>query len=471
MARKAPPPPPSPRFPQVTGDPFARLITQTVRDAHGVDQAATFDMSEELGAPRGYVGTRNIAFDRALGTGGLPLGRITEVSGWPGAGKSTMLDQILAQTQAEGGLAVLADTEYVRDRRYMAQLGINFESLVWLRMKSVEMMFDNVETIARQCAHLNVMAWHEALARVGVKCPLPRTRKYKVFDPQDTSERPKPIMERSFAEWDREHSAALLEWQKANGLPAFGIRDKASREALRPCVYVYDDPAFKEDAIEEWLKTGSHPLVNAADRPVVIGWDSVASTATEAELEGDARDQHPAAAARVIKKNMRRLVQWIADESIAFVIVNQRYEKIMKYGFAQGSETYGGGGIKYHSTIRAEVDKVGDIFLKSADKDAGVPPIGQVVRIKIPKNKVESPFHIEEYGLIYGRGAENAWAMYEDFKRRGIIRASSGWAHFVDPTILGANNRSFQGWQALSNMMAEDPNLFSTLRGIYMEGR
>jgi hypothetical protein len=76
-----------------------------------------------------------------------------------------------------------------------------------------------------------------------------------------------------------------------------------------------------------------------------------------------------------------------------------------------------------------------------------------VVRIKVPKNKVESPFHREEYGLIFGRGAENAYALHEDFTTRGIIRVAGGWSRFTDPTILGDRDRGFRGWMELSNMV------------------
>ena len=462
--------PPGPAMPP--GDAFARMVTNTVRDAHGFENASTFDMSEELGSPRGYIGTRNLALDRALGTNGVPLGRVTEISGWHGAGKSTMLDQIFAQTQAEGGLAVLADTEYVRDRNYMSTLGVRFESLVWLKAESVEAMFDQVETICRQCSHLNVMAWWEALVRAKVKCPAPPTYKYEVFDPKDKNAR-KPIMSRVFASWGREQSAALMEWQTKQGIPAFGIRDAPSRALLRPCIFQSEDLSLKNDAIKEWVQYGAHPLVGMADRPIVIGWDSLAGTAAEAELEGDARGQHPAVAARVIKKNLRRLIQWIAGEAIAYVIVNQRYEKLMQFGqFKKESETYGGGGPKYHATIRIEVDRTGDIYSKSTDKENGIAPIGQVVEIRVPKNKLESPFHVEEYGLIYGRGADNAWAIFNDLKNRGIIAGAGGWNNFKDPTILGDRDRSWQGgWQGLSNMMAEDANLWAQLRTIYLEAR
>jgi RecA/RadA recombinase len=480
MAKAPPPPRPKrkpkrPRKPKPSmGDPYARALAGHVRDGHGVGAAATMDVCDEMGSPRGYVGTRNIALDRALGTPGIPLGRMTEISGWPGAGKSTMLDQIIAQCQAEGGIGVLADVERARNRGYMARLGINFESLIWIDGSTVETMFDEIETLARNVAHYRAEAWRNALVRSGTKCPKCPTYRFEVFDPATHRQKNrKPIKVFVLSRWGREQAAAILEYQKAHNLPQTSVRDAPVRKLLRPVIVHTDDPVEMKKALAAWDAGEEHDLVQSADRPIIVGWDSVAGTPTEGELDGDARDIHPASAARVIRRNLRRLVQLIDDEQIGFVLINQRYEKLQmgnRSGY-KASETYGGGGIKYHTTIRIEVDKVGDIFESTAAKTNKEPPLGQIVRIKVPKNKIESPFRTEEYGLVFGRGAENAFAMYQDFKARGIIRVGGAWSRFVDPSILGTSDKSFRGWMGLSNMMADDPVLWATLKALFMEGR
>lgn len=464
---KKPPTPPKPE--KISYDPFARTLAQTVADAHGVDQAATFDMSEELAAPRGFIGTRNIALERALG-GGIPLGRLTEISGWEGSGKSTMLDQLFAQCHVEGGIGAIADTERTRNRPYMRNLGVQDKALVWIGGKTCEMMFSQVETLAKKSAALNCVAWVEALRREKIKVPKPKERKHVIYsDEVDGNNRRKKLASFKFPVWGREQAAALLEFQKAHGLPAYGIRDTVSREVLRPCV-LYGTDSEQGEALAAWQAGDPHPMVEPADRPILIGWDSVAATATEAELDGDARDVHPASAARVIRLNFRRLIQLIDDEAIAFVLVNQRYQKFGRsWGGATLSETYGGGGIKYHTTLRIEVKRREAIYNTAADKKARVPPIGQVVEIGVPKNKIESPFHTERFGLIFGHGADNAWAIYEDLKSRGIITQGGAWSKFAD-TSIGAG-RSFHGWQGLSNMMAADPALYDRLADLYLEGR
>jgi RecA/RadA recombinase len=431
-------------------------------------------MSEEMGKPRGYVPTNNAALERAIGTAGIPLGRVTEISGWAGAGKSTMLDQIFAATQAQGGIGVLADTERGRNRAYMKSLGVQPGSLVWIDGKTVEGMFDEVETLVRSVAHLNAVAWADAMARAGIKLPKLETYKYLVFDPNTQGKNAKPIASYSFAQWGRAQAAALLDWQRVEGLKQTGIRDQQSRALLQPVIIHTEDSAERKAAVGDFQSGRYNELIQPADAPVVIGWDSVAGTATEAELEGSARDIHPATAARVIKRNLRRLIQLIDDEAIGVVLINQRYEKIPMGGranYGNTSETYGGSGIKYHTTIRVEVDKCGDIFAPGQSRQSGHPPVGQEVKIKVPKNKLNDPFRIERYGLVFGRGAVDAWAIHEDLKERGIIRVGGGWSRFTDATILDDADKAFRGWNDLEGMMRDNAELSSKLRAIYQEGR
>jgi len=356
----------------------------------------------------------------------------------------------------------------------MTNLGVQPESLVWIDGKTVEGMFDEVETLVRTVAHLNAMAWADAMARAGIKVPKLPTYKYLVFDPLTSGKKAKPVATYTFTQWGRAQAAALIDWQRAEKLRPSGIRDAASRAILSPVILHTEDNAARKAALSDWHSGRPNELVQRADAPVLIGWDSVAGTATEAELEGSARDVHPATAARVIRRNLRRLIQLIDDEAVGMVLVNQRYEKIPMGGRAQygkTSETYGGGGIKYHTTIRVEVDKCGEIFAPGQTRQTGHPPIGQEVKIKVPKNKLNDPFRVERYGLMFGKGAVDAWSIHDDLKERGIIRVGGGWSKFTDATILGDKDQSFRGWTALDEMVREDADLEAKLRDIYLEGR
>lgn len=79
---------------------------------------------------KGYVSTQSLALNKAIGHPGVPLGRVTEISGDEHTGKSTVLDHILAEVQRVGGIAILLDPEVGRDAKYTRSIGVDPERLV-----------------------------------------------------------------------------------------------------------------------------------------------------------------------------------------------------------------------------------------------------------------------------------------------------------------------------------------------------
>lgn len=469
------PPPPAPPAGHV-GSLYAQMLAGHVRTAHGPMAANTLDAAENLGDPRGYVPWGNIAIRRAVGVD-FPLGRIVEVSGFEDVGKSTFLDQLLASAQAQPGIGALADIERTRRRDHMEALGVIPENLVWVRGNTVEAMFEQWETMIRQAIHHNNVAWAEALVRAGIKVPALPTHVYAVFDPHSTSKQRKPVAKWNLVEWSTQARAALLLYQEREGLKPTGIRDSATCAKLRPCIIMAEaGSAAHAEALYNWQNGIPDPRVQSADLPMVMGWDSVGGTATEKELEGSARDVNPAAAAKVIRLNLRRLVQLIDDAAIGCFFVNQRYQNInMAYEdrFKPDDESYGGGGLKFHASVRIKAERRGNIWASNAAKEAGEPPMGHEVFIKVIKNKFGGSNRTATCGLIYGRGFVDAYAYFFDLVDAGVIRSSGGWYAFTDPTILGdlgAKDRSWQGgWSGLEDLMNETTGLEAKLRGIYLE--
>lgn len=82
----------------------------------------------------GYVSTRSIALDKAIGRPGIPLGRVSQISGDAHIGKSTLVDQILAEAQANDMLSVLYDNEASRDMAYTQALGVDLDKLAYVQM-------------------------------------------------------------------------------------------------------------------------------------------------------------------------------------------------------------------------------------------------------------------------------------------------------------------------------------------------
>src|SRR5260221_4669848 len=95
------------------------------------------------------VSTGAMTLDRALGVGGLPKGRITEIYGPESTGKTTLALSVIANVQAEGGSVVYIDVEHALDLNYAKILGVNVEKLHVSQPDSAEQAFEIAETLVR----------------------------------------------------------------------------------------------------------------------------------------------------------------------------------------------------------------------------------------------------------------------------------------------------------------------------------
>src|SRR2546427_12754088 len=75
------------------------------------------------------IPTGSIALDLALGVGGIPRGRITEIYGTESSGKTTLALQVIAESQKQGGVCAFVDAEHALDPEYSANLGVNIDNL------------------------------------------------------------------------------------------------------------------------------------------------------------------------------------------------------------------------------------------------------------------------------------------------------------------------------------------------------
>lgn len=320
-------------------------------------------LDELWSKPRHYLSTRSVALDAIIGGLGVPSGRLTEIYGAEAAGKSTIVDQLIAETQSRGGLAALADTEHARDLSYMQRLGVNLERMPSIQAHSIESVFE----------HLRYWA---------VK----------------------------------------------------------GREALGP------------------------------DVPMLYVWDSVAGTPTRAEMNASVDQKFQAEAAKVIKQQFRAVTQIIAEHQVAFVVTNQVYKKMGNF-FGPEDETYGGGGIKYHATLRIGLRYAGQVKPRGAAAEDRVPQIGQLVEAKVTKNKIAPPNRWRKFGIIYGYGVDNTWSLFTDLQGNGIVQNGS-WFSLTDEVqdAAGIKVPSWQGGHfGLADIMREHPALYAKLLTLYAE--
>src|ERR671922_454823 len=98
------------------------------------------------------IPTGSMALDIALGVGGIPRGRIVEVFGPEGSGKTTVCLHIIAEAQRQGGIAAFVDAEHALDPTYAKTLGVNVDELLVSQPDSGEQALEIADLLVRSGA-------------------------------------------------------------------------------------------------------------------------------------------------------------------------------------------------------------------------------------------------------------------------------------------------------------------------------
>src|SRR6187431_1987684 len=99
--------------------------------------------------PIASISTGSISIDYALGIGGLPRGRVTEIFGPESSGKTTLALQVIAEAQKSGGMAAFVDAEHALDAQYAQKLGVDLENLLVSQPDNGEQALEIVEVLIR----------------------------------------------------------------------------------------------------------------------------------------------------------------------------------------------------------------------------------------------------------------------------------------------------------------------------------
>jgi len=226
------------------------------------------------------ISTGSLQLDKILG-GGIALGRVSEIYGVEGAGKTSLCLQLVAQCQSSGGVVAYVDTENAVDLNYAKTLGVDVKHLIFSQPSSAEQALDIVEALVK------------------------------------------------------------------------------SNEV----------------------------------KLVII--DSVAALAPQAELDGEMGDATIGLTARLMGKALRKITAAVNQANCAVVFINQLRSNIGGYG--NPDTTTGGRALKYAASQRIEMRKT------TAIKE-GANVVGNMVKIKIVKNKICPPMQVVELPLIFGKG-------------------------------------------------------------------
>ena len=124
------------------------LAISQIEKRHG--KGAIMKLGESAGAAiAGVISSGSISLDIALGIGGIPRGRITEIFGPESSGKTTLALHIIAEAQKAGGVAAYIDVEHALDPVYSGHLGVKIDDMYISQPDTGEQALDICETLVR----------------------------------------------------------------------------------------------------------------------------------------------------------------------------------------------------------------------------------------------------------------------------------------------------------------------------------
>ncbi|MFO8099548.1 MAG: recombinase RecA [Salinibacter sp.] len=131
------------------------LAVQQIQREHG--KGSIMRLSDDPNRQVEAIPTGSLTLDSALGVGGVPRGRITEIYGPESSGKTTLATHIVAEAQKRGGTCAFIDAEHAFDPNYAEQLGVDIDDLLISQPDTGEQALNITDTLIRSGA-LDVIA-------------------------------------------------------------------------------------------------------------------------------------------------------------------------------------------------------------------------------------------------------------------------------------------------------------------------
>jgi recombination protein RecA len=153
----------------------------------------------------------------------------------------------------------------------------------------------------------------------------------------------------------------------------------------------------------------------------VIVIDSVAALVPRVEIEGDIGDTHMGLQARLMSQALRILTPLVHKSKTVLIFINQIRHNLNAMPFANKEVTPGGNALKFYASVRLDIRRVEGL----KDKDGG--QRGNVVKIKVAKNKMAPPFKVIKLELIFGEGINRESELIDLAIAYNIITQSGSW--------------------------------------------
>ncbi|MBN2193660.1 MAG: recombinase RecA [Polyangiaceae bacterium] len=257
---------------------------------------------------------------------------------------------------------------------------------------------------------------------------------------------------------------AIANVQRQGGVAAFIDAEHAldvtyaKKLGIKTDELLISQPDFGEQALEI-----AEMLVRSGAVDLVVV-DSVAALVPKAEIEGDMGDSHVGLQARLMSQALRKLTGTVSRSQCMIFFTNQIR---MKIGVMFGSPetTTGGQALKFYSSVRLDVRRVGAI------KEAGtgvaaakgeMQVVGNRTRVKVVKNKLAAPFREVEFDILYGRGVSLSGEVIDMASDLNLVQKSGAW-YSIDGERIG------QGRDNARAFLDQNPEMMAKLERRILE--
>ena len=247
---------------------------------------------------------------------------------------------------------------------------------------------------------------------------------------------------------------AIAEAQKAGGIAAFIDAEHAFDRFYAQKLGVDVDNLYisQPDNGEQALEIADQLIRSSAIDILVV--DSVAALTPKKEIEGDMGDSAVGLHARLMSQALRKLTGTISKTNTTCIFINQLREKIGVM-FGNPETTTGGNALKFYASVRLDIRKSSPI--KDGDN-----VIGNLVRVKVVKNKVAPPFRKAEFEILFGEGISKIGEIIDLAVEYDIIKKSGSWFSYGDSKLA-------QGRDATKQLLKDNPELCEELEGKIMQ--
>lgn len=179
--------------------------------------------------------------------------------------------------------------------------------------------------------------------------------------------------------------------------------------------------------------------------------DSVAALVPKSEIEQSMDQSSVGTQARMMSKALRRLTGILNRNEATVIFINQLREKMNTMGYGPSETTSGGRALKFYASIRIDIRRIQTLKDNVTDEASG-----NVVSVKVVKNKVAPPFKNTQVTMIYGQGISHIDEIVDCAVGYGLIKKSGAWFSYGDEK-LG------QGKASAKKFVTENPEIAAAL--------